>query len=568
MKFYLTLLSIFSLQIFAQKQLTSYEKGNGNQSATYQEMREFYDALDARYETILVRQFGLTDSGEPLRVVLFNKKKKFSSTSPTILINNGIHPGEPDGIDASMMLLRDFAEDRITSPDNVTVAVIECYNIGGMLNRGKFSRANQNGPEEYGFRGNARNYDLNRDFIKADSRNAMSFQEIFQTFKPVYFIDNHVSNGADYQYTHTYITSNKERMGKVLGDFQHNILSPGIKSALEKKGIISVPYVEIDGLNPEKGYETFMDSPRYATGYTALFNTLGEVPETHMLKPYKDRVSVTYENMMASISYIEQNLKKIIALQEKNLHQFLPGNKYGISWKLDSASFKVIDFKGYEAALKPSGISGKPRLFYDLNKPFTRKIPFYNSYQASREITIPELYVVPKSEWKVLEHLRRNNIRMTPLKRDSAMVVEGYKIAGYKTYTRPYEGHYPHYDTTVSAHQETMIFQKGDVLVPVRQNGAKYLLETLEPEAADSFFNWNFFDAILGQKEYYSDYVFEDTAPIILQEDQKLKAEFENKKAGDSQFAEDGAAQLDWIYRHSPYFEKSYLKYPVYRIKK
>ena len=209
---------------FAQDFKTPYEKGNGNQTTTYEEMVKFYDDLDKNFESISVVQKGKDDNGEPIRVVIFNvsKTKKFTVLNPVILINNGIHPGEPDGIDATMMLMRDLALGKIKVPQNTKVAAIECYNISGMLRRGKFSRANQNGPEEYGFRGNARNFDLNRDFIKNDTENAKAFQEIFHWLKPIYFIDNHVSNGADYQYTFTYISTNKERK---IRKFSRNVFS-------------------------------------------------------------------------------------------------------------------------------------------------------------------------------------------------------------------------------------------------------------------------------------------------------------------------------------------------------
>ena len=190
---------------FAQDFKTPYEKGNGNQTTTYEEMVKFYDDLDKNFESISVVEKGKDDNGEPIRVVIFNvsKTKKFEFQNPVILINNGIHPGEPDGIDATMMLMRDLALGKIKVPQNTKVAAIEAYNISGMQRRGKFSRANQNGPEEHGFRGNARNFDLNRDFIKNDTENSKAFQEIFHWLKPIYFIDKHISNGADYQYTFT-----------------------------------------------------------------------------------------------------------------------------------------------------------------------------------------------------------------------------------------------------------------------------------------------------------------------------------------------------------------------------
>ena len=558
------LLSFLSNSLAAQTNLpTPYEKGNGNQTATYEEMVKYYENLDQNFESITVQNFGKDDNGEPLKVVVFDDSK--NKNTPVILINNGIHPGEPDGIDATMMLMRDLATGKV-SAKNLKIAAIQSYNISGMLRRGKFSRANQNGPEEYGFRGNARNYDLNRDFIKNDTENAKTFQLIFQYFKPIFFIDNHVSNGADYQYLFTYISTNKERLGNKLGNYFNEKMQPEILENIEKKGILTIPYVNIHGDSPDEGFPAFMDSPRYATGYTTLFNTLGTVAETHMLKPYPDRVRATYEYMVSAINYTRKNTREIQKLMAENLNSLKPGTQYPIQWKLNDKKFQLIDFKGYEAGKKTSEVSGKPRLFYDRNKPFTRKVKFFNEYVPTKEIRVPNYYVIPKSENKVIEYLKRNNIAMKEIAQDSTISVEVYRITDYKTVKNPYEGHYLHYETKTKSEFKNVNFRKGDLLVSTKQPGVKYLLETLEPEATDSFFNWNFFDAILGQKEYFSDYVFEDTAAELLRNDQVLQTAFKFEKISNPDFAKDGQAQLEWIYRHSEYYEGSVGLYPISRI--
>ncbi|MCQ4035808.1 M14 family zinc carboxypeptidase [Kaistella montana] len=548
---------------FAQDFKTPYENGNGNQTVTYEEMVKYYDNLDQNFESISIENFGKDDNGEPIKVVVFTPSK--SKNNATILINNGIHPGEPDGIDATMMLMRDLATGKISNK-NLKIAAIESYNISGMLRRGKFSRANQNGPEEYGFRGNARNFDLNRDFIKNDSENAKSFQQIFQHFKPIYFIDNHVSNGADYQYLFTYISTNKERLGTVLGNYFNEKMQPEILSHLEKKGMLTTPYVNIHGDSPDEGFPAFMDSPRYATGYTTLFNTLGTVAETHMLKPYKDRIAATYEYMLSSIRFVEKNIGEIRKKMDENTANLQPGNQYSLQWKLNEKQFQLIDFKGYEAGMKTSEVSGKPRLFYDRTKPFTRKVKFFDEYTSTKKIAIPRYYVIPKSEYKVIEHLKRNNISMKEISNDSVIFVEQYRIIDFKTVKNPYEGHYLHYETQVKSDIKNRAFRKGDFIVSTKQFGVKYLLETLEPEATDSFFNWNFFDGILGQKEYFSDYVFEDTAAELLKKNQVLRTAFEMEKIANPAFAKDGKAQLEWIYKNSEYYEGSVNLYPIFRI--
>lgn len=568
------LLIFLSTSLFlAQKSFqTPFEKGNGNQTVTYDEMNAYYQDLTQHFNTIQYLKKGEDDNGKPIYVVIYNPfpekdLDKLRKDKAILFVNNGIHPGEPDGIDATMMLMRDLATGKIKTPQNFVIAAISAYNVSGMLNRGSFSRANQNGPEQYGFRGNARNYDLNRDFIKADSKNARSFQEIYQWLQPDVFIDNHVSNGADYQYTFTYISTFKERLGKVLGNYFYNDYQAKNLEGMKKLGHESTPYVNIHGDVPDEGFAAFEDSPRYSTGYTSLFNSLGTVPETHMLKPYDKRVDATYQYMLVSLQNLDKDYKKIKQLRLDNLKQYKSGMQYGIRWKIDSTQFSTMDFKGYEGSYKPSDISGKPRLYYDRNKPFTKKIKLFMTAVPTGYITIPEYYVVPQSQYRVIEEMKRNKIQMTILKKDSTALVESYKIKDFKTVKNPYEGHYLHYDTTVETAKRNITFSAGDYIIPTQQPGVKYIIETLEPEASDSFFNWNLFDGILAQKEYYSAYIFEDTASELLKTDKKLKEAFEARKSSDKKFADDGTAQLDWIYRNSPYFEeKTFRQYPIYRI--
>ena len=564
------MVSLFSAYGQQNKWLTPYEKGNKNQTATYQEAIDFYIALDNQFETIKMIEMGQTDSGEPLHLLIFNPDKDFDlnkkQSKAVLLINNNIHPGEPDGVDASMMFFRDLVLNTITIPKNTIIAMIPFYNIGGTFNRNSFSRANQNGPEAYGFRGNARNYDLNRDFVKSDTKNARSFAEIFHLVKPDVFIDNHVSNGADYQYIFTYIQTQHQKLGTDLGNYLKDEMTPAIRKQLLKKKIESIPYVTVYGATPEKGFTQMMDLPRYSTGYASLFHTIGYMPETHMLKKYEDRVKVTYEFMLETIAHTDANYSKIKDLRNKNQFQFKPKSLYTLQWKIDSTKVEQIEFLGFESGYKKSDISGKERLFYDQKKLFKKQIPYYQFYKPQKKVEIPSAYIIPKSWWNVIDLLKLNKVEMIQLKNDTLIEVEKYKIADYKTGTTAYEGHYQHSNTTIQKSIEKIAFKKGDYYIPTQQFAVKYLLETLEPEAPDSFFNWNFFDAILQQKEGYSAYVFEDLAVEILTKNPPLKEKFEKKKAEDKSFADNGSAQLDWIYKNSQYYESSHLTYPVYRV--
>ncbi len=574
MRFLTTLIFLCSLTILAQnntKYDTYFEKGNGNQSATYQETIAYFQLLANDFQTIDIKTMGLTDSGEPLHIVTFNADATFDfetiqKNKAVFLINNGIHAGEPDGIDASMQFFRDLALGKLKAPKNTVIVCIPVYNIGGALNRNSSTRANQNGPEEYGFRGNARNYDLNRDFIKSDTRNTKSFVEIFHKINPDVFIDNHVSNGSDYQYKLTYIMTEPTKLGVVLGSYLRTEMMPSLVKDLQKKKIESTPYVNTFHETPDQGFAQFFDSPRYTTGYTSLFNTIGFVLETHMLKKYADRVKVTYEFMKSTLEFTDANFAKIKQVRKDNEVQFQPKKTYTLQWEVDNNINEPFSFLGYEAGYKKSEATTGQRLFYDRTQPFKKEVPFFPQYKSIKEVTIPKAYVIPRGFWHVIELLKSNGVAYQTIQKDTLIEVESYRIADFKTANSAYEGHYNHRNTVVNSNTEKRAFAKGDYIISTQQKGIKYIVETLEPEAVDSFFNWNFFDPILQQKEGYSDYVFEDTAAQLLKDNPQLKKNLEAKKQKESEFLNNPKAQLDWIYKQSVYYEKAHLQYPVYRI--
>lgn len=541
-----------------------FEDSDGLETSTYDEVIAFYEDIAEHSSEISIDAMGKTDSGNPLHLVSISKNKNPSNLN--LLINNGIHPGESDGIDASMLLLKDIVNGHIKLPDNINLYIIPSYNIGGMLNRNSTSRANQNGPKAYGFRGNARNFDLNRDFIKMDTKNMEAFASIFHKIKPDVYVETHVSNGADYQYTLTHLLTQHNRLCYHLGDYLESDFKVKLKDSLARKGHMITPYVNVYGRTPEGGFSQFMDYPRYSTGYTSLWNTLGLMIETHMLKPYKNRVLATKDMLETLMAISSIDAEKIQLAKANTTDQFLADNYYKFNFKIDSTRHERLDFKGYEAEIMTSEVTGKPRLKFNRDKPYTKSINYYNQFKALDSVKIPDYYVIKKGWDRILTHLALNEIAYEIVINDTVMAVEGYRISDYNTYTSPYEGHYPHYNTKVFSTPLQLEVKTGDVIVPVRQSGIKYILETLEPEMNDSFFNWNFFDTILQQKEGFSGYVFEDYAFEFLDENPDVKAEFEALKTNDEEFGNNAYAQLNWIFKRSPLYEEAHLNYPVYRV--
>jgi len=548
-----------------------------NTTATYAECVAFYQELAAAYPaTMQLREAGPTDSGRPLHEVVLSADGTFEPAAsrakgrPILFIQNGIHPGEPEGIDASMLLARDLLREKKYQPllQKVTVVIIPAYNIDGMLNRNSTTRVNQNGPQAYGFRGNARHLDLNRDFVKQDSRNARSFAALFQKWRPEVFVDTHTSNGADYQYTITLIPTQYNKLGPVLGAYLKDKLLPALYTGMAQKKWPLTPYVDFDGETPESGLRAFLESPRYSTGYAALFNSIGFMPETHMLKAFGPRVRATHDLLLTYVQTLATQAPTLLAARAEADAALAAQTQFPLAWALDEQPSGTVQFRGYEAGHRPSAVSGQPRLYYDRARPYVRPVKFYNAAHATAEVTVPAAYVIPAAWGEVLDNLRRNGVVLRPLAQPLAGPAATYRIEDYKTTPRPYEGHYLHSQArlaTLSEPQATLA--TGAYLAVLAEQGPakRYLVEALEPQATDSFFAWGFFDSVLQQKEHYSDYVFEDLAAEFLTQNPAVRQQLDAAKAADPTLAASGPAQLEWVYQHSPYAEAGYRRYPVLR---
>lgn len=565
-------LLIFPFTISAQEIITKFEKTKAEQTPTYDEIIAWWKMMDTRFPQVNMRTIGMSDAGYPLHLITVNNDKDFNFESlrkknkRIILINNGIHPGEPDGIDASMLLIRDIVTAKKKLPDNIVLAIIPVYNIGGVLNRSANYRVDQNGPAEFGFRGNSQNLDLNRDFIKSDSREARAFAEIFHLCDPDVFVDNHVSNGADYQHVMTLLTSQHSKLGGIMGEYMNKQFEPGLYSLMKEKGYDLVPYVSFGGNTPDAGMTAYFDGPRYSSGYATLWHSFAFVPETHMLKSYDQRVRSTYSLMESFIEFTSKNSATIKQLRDKTKESVKQQTDFPLSWSVDRNESTEVTFKGYESGRKPSDISGLPRLYYDRSKPYEKQIKYFNSFPARLSAKKPDAYIIPQGWWKIIDLLKINKVQMRPLSRDSTIEVEVYRIEDYKTAPRPYEMHHMNSDVKLSTSIQKINFRKGDIYIPMNQTANRFLMEVLEPQADDSYFAWNFFDGILGQKEGYSSYAFEDIAAQYLKDHPDLKTKLDQKKSTDTALAKSASAQLDFIYKNSPYYEPAHMRYPIFRV--
>ena len=545
-----------------------------NETVTWQEAIGMYGYLDRTYPEARLLEAGETDAGKPLHLFIISTGGEFTpaearkSGKLVLFINNGIHPGEPCGVDASLKLAGGLlsGEDAYRQfLEKTVVVIVPLFNVGGALNRGMYHRANQNGPVEHGFRGNARNLDLNRDFIKMDSRNARSLAGILREWEPDLFVDTHTSDGADYPYVITLINSHEQRLETSQGTFMVETARPFLFEAMKSTPYEMAPYVwPMDG-TPDSGIRSFMDYPRYTSGYASLYNALSFTVETHMFKPFSDRVLSTWHLLRELLRFAHLHHTGIQTAKMAAWREKLTRREFTLAWELDTSRFDTIPFRGYTARYEPSKVTGGERLRYNRDAPWEKQIAWYRYFKPITIAEVPGYYILPAAWSEVVERLKINRVEMQPLSSDTLLEVEVRYIEEFTTPELPYNGHYRHAGTTTRKEVQQVRFMEGDYLIPARQKAIEYLVQTLEPEGYDSFFNWNFFDEILFRNEYFSPYIFEETAERLLADDPALRRAFRRKKREDTGFAGDPTLQLRFIYEHSPWSEPTYRRYPVFR---
>ena len=553
---------------------------NENHSLTYDEAIEFYQRLDQDYPDATLKEMGMTDAGRPLHLFIisgdniFDPAEIHAKGKTIVLINNGIHPGEPEGIDASAQFAADILADKDGLKKylkNTVIAIIPVYNIGGALTRSAYFRINQNGPDEKGARRNTRFLDLNRDFVKQDSRDARAFAAIFNYLDPDLFLDTHTTNGSDHQFTVTLIATQPEKMFPQMEDYFRNKMLPTLYDRMrtdEKNEM--VPYVQYTDRGQIKAIVGFNEYPYYSTGYSALFNTFGFMTETLVYKPYAQRVKGTYQFISELVRYASENKLDILRLRKEANKRTLTDKEYVLEWQQDDEKWDMITYRGYEYEENLAPISGRKTGFYNHEKPYIDTIRYYNYFKPAVTITAPDAYIIPFAWEDVIERLKANGVNMWQLEKDTTLMVDTYYIDKYEPAKRATQGHYFNSNVKVHSVSQDILYLKGDFVVPVNQRANKYIVYMLEPQSEAGFFAWNFFDSFLEGQDWYSVWGFESHLKELLDHDPLLRAGFEKAKADNETIANDPVAQLQWLYQNTPVseLEKRTNLYPVGRLMK
>ena len=579
-KNFLFVLLMFSISFSQDKNdwQTYFEKSGYLETPRYAETMEYFRKLADYSDVAEMIKFGVSPQGRDLNCLVVSNDKAFkpedakATGKPVILIINGIHSGEIEGKDASMILLREIlvTKEKEKMLDNVILLVIPVFSVDGHERFGKYNRINQNGPEEMGWRTTAQNLNLNRDWMKADAPEMKAMLKLFSSWLPDFIIDNHTTDGADYLYVMTFGIEYFKNSYSETELMLRSKFAPFLYEKMNQTGFLSHGYVWlkdwVKGL--DSGITEGPGAPRFSTGYAAIQNRPALLVETHMLKPYKERVFSTKVAMEAVIEFCSDNKVEIIELNGKAdrnsiINLLEKKEKLPVGFKVSGKSVKT-PFKGVKYYKEKSEISGAEKIVYTEEKE-NLVLDLFNDVQIVKEVSVPNLYIIP-SEWSlIVETMRLHGVKVDTLKEDKIFDVKRYRFSDIKFEEKPFEGR-NRVSFTINEYYEKRKIPAGSYIVSTDQRTIKVIVNLLEPEAEDSFIKWGFFNAIFEQKEYFEAYVMEKISQEMIKKDPQLKKEFDEKLSLDEKFKNDPNARLNFFYERSPYYDSQLNVYPVMKV--
>ncbi len=554
-------------------------KSEFRRTGRYDEVERLCAAYARQWpDAVRCTQFGRTPEGRPMLALVVSRSGALTASEarkrnlPVMLLQGGIHAGEIDGKDAGFLALRQLLNDEAApgALKSFVLVFVPVFNVDGHERFGRWNRPNQVGPEEMGWRSTAQNFNLNRDYTKADAPEMQAMLRLLGTWDPVLYVDLHVTDGAEFQHD---VSNTLEPI--YAGDPELHPAGLELLAELNRKltAMGSMPvdfypdFVKED--DPASGFAASANTPRFSTGYWPLHNRFALLVETHSWKDYPTRVRITRNTIVSLAEMISKDGPRwrAQALAADKRAEQLAGKDVAVDFD-NGPHVTMIDFRGYAYTREPSAISGALVTHYDPTKPQVWHIPLKDTVVAKITVTAPRGgYIVPaaQAEW-LAEKLSLHGIRFARLAASQEnAAVEAFRATKVTYSKTTFEGH-----TTLSFEgawqPERRSIPAGSLFVPIAQPNARLALVLLEPLSPDSFAAWGFFDTAFEDKEYMEPYVAEQVGAEMLAHDPEVAQAFRKRLAEDPEFAASPGARLDFFYRRHPSWDERLNLYPVYRI--
>lgn len=547
--------------------ITPAEKTALKTTPSYDETVAWLRRLVVKAPQLKMVSIGRSDEGRDVWMVIASKERAFTpealarSGKPLVLAQGGIHAGEIDGKDAGLMLLRDLTVRGTQKEllDRVNLLFVPIFNVDGHERTSPFNRVNQRGPENMGWRTNARNLNLNRDYMKADSAEMQAMIRALHEWRPHMYIDLHVTDGADYQHDITYGWNNAGGFSPAINNWLEATLRPPVTKGLASGGHVPGPLIFTE--DPTKGIANGNSDPRLSHSYADARQIAGILVENHSLKPYDQRVLGTYVFLVETLRIVGAegaSLRAAIATEQARRPETIP-----LSWRVPEGQNETVEILGVEGKSVLAPVSGGVRMEWN-GKPVTVTAPYRKATEVATSVTRPAAYWIPPQWHDVIDKLVLHGVQIEWIKAPREVDVEMYRVEDPKLAAEQFEGHVRVTARPV-AERRRETFPAGSARVSTNQPLGNLAVLLLEPSSPDSLFQWGFFHSILSPTEYIESYIMEPMAERMMAEDPKLAEEFREKLAADAEFRANSRARLQWFYRKTPFYDARARLYPVGR---
>jgi hypothetical protein len=542
--------------------VTYCEQTNFQQTPRYDETIDYCKRLAAASPLVRYTTFGKSPQERDLPLLIVDKDRNFTPAAVrrtdkvVMLVQACIHSGEPDGKDAGFMFLRDMLihNKHREILDHVTILFIPIFNVDGHEQFSAMNRINQNGPEELGTRQTAQNINLNRDFLKAEAPEMQHWLNLYNDWLPEFFLDIHVTNGADFQYVTTFgLEVMTDNMETHIRNWAKEVFEKQYVEQMAAASFPTFPYFEqLVRNNLEMGVMRPPNPPQYSNGYTAAMNRVGVLIENHIYKPYEQRVKATYELLRVCGQILNKEyvgLKKSVAISDEiTASSALRVEPFALNHRITRTDSTMVDFLAWGKKTSLSELSGANWTVYDYDNPITLRIGLFDKTEAVQSVRLPDAYIIKPECTQTIEVLDRHHITYERLQEGATMLVETVRFTGTQFAQRQYEGHItvtPQFTTQT----ERVYYPAGSVLISMNQIRARLVAHLLEPSAPSSLVYWGYFNTwCQPTSEFYVslDYM-EVKGREMLAQDPVLRQSFEEKKAADPSFANTSQAILQFF---------------------
>jgi hypothetical protein len=567
------------------KWVTPAEKSNFVFTADRAETLQFFEKLAKSSPLVSFSEAGKSSGGVSIPMVIVSSDKDFhqkpNDKKPVLLVQCGIHAGEIDGKDATMMLIRDIVTEKPELVDEVNLIVIPILNVEGHERISVYNRMNQRGPNNMGWRTNGKNLNLNRDYVKVETGGIQTVIGVINKYNPSLYFDVHVTDGADYQYDITYGFMGSHGYSPNISTWLSNELRPFVDADLTKLRHVPGPLLFA------KNGKTFVDgnldytfNPDFSHAYGDAIHLPTVLVENHSLKPFRQRVLGTYVLMESALKLLaekSESLAKAVQLDKTSKKdQFLTNWSFDASsqssaanpWNADKKSAKTFETQqhlGIAFETTKSPVTGVEYTKFTGDK-ITYDMPVFKNNTPKDTVKLPSAYIIPIYQDEIIERIKLHRISYETIINDTVIIATSYQLNDPKFATSPFEGRIK-VTATPEITEVTRQIPAGSIII--KNDNPKFMLAAvmLEPQSPSSLFQWGFMNHIFNRTEYAEQYVMEPYMLRMIKSNPEIKAAFDEQMK-DSNFANNPYKISSWFYNNSPFVDGEYLQYQILRVLK